>query len=220
MAASKEYLPINMRTKKTYTEVDSVVAFLQDESGTVTLTPKQTELYNRWNFCDNLIRRYGANKGKIFPMLMAKFGYSKETASRDYRNTQMVFNSNPLNAKGYWREVLLEYATDGYKQCLADKDYKTAAMFLSNLIKITGVDRDDAQRIPFEKLQQNIYNVTLNVPAKSGQKNKNLLLNEIHRLNPEQRDIAAELIGESMDDISADDILNSDTPKEDEADEQ
>lgn len=92
------------------TNREAIELFLVSEEGSVELSEKQKQLLQRWQYCDELIRRNEMTRESIAKLLMFKFKpLSRTTAYQDIVNTEAVFSSStPLNKK-YWIQNRIEF---------------------------------------------------------------------------------------------------------------
>jgi hypothetical protein len=105
--------------------------------GVGELSTKQTELLQRWEYADEMIR---ANMGKlnreeIANLVVSKFSVSKATAKSDLVNAEYVFSSSsPLN-KAYRISLRIEFLEKHIRLAAAAGDYKAIGMMEKTLAK-------------------------------------------------------------------------------------
>ena len=143
-----------MKHLKEYTELDKLVAFLQDTTGTITLSPAQQTKLERLDFCDNLLRKYNNSTAKVQPMLIKKFKVSKRTATNIIHECRSVFNEVGKVNKEYWRIYLAEKIAEMMDKCYKNKEYAAAAQFQKNLIKTIGLDKEDLNLPDWSAIQR------------------------------------------------------------------
>lgn len=88
-----------------YHNTEEIALFLQGE--TSSLSAKQRELYERMDYADNLLRKYGPGK-KTRKMIMKKFKVSDPTAWRICKAAENVFGSTARVNKEYYKEIAIE----------------------------------------------------------------------------------------------------------------
>lgn len=83
--------------------------YLVSDPGTVVLNDVQQKLLQRWEYADELIRRFEHKREEISRLLMRKFNISRNTAYQDIVNAENLFaSSTPLNKK-YRIQLRIEY---------------------------------------------------------------------------------------------------------------
>lgn len=117
------------------TDIDAIILYLQDESGTAKLTKPQQAKLERWDFCDSLIRLY-KNRQKVINMMVNKFEIGKATALRDYYSTQQTFGSNFSHNREYHVDLLLEEIAETRAVAKASQNATAMARCDANKISI------------------------------------------------------------------------------------
>ncbi len=136
-----------MRQKSVYTtlnDLHTLIAWYQDTEGTIKLTPKQEELRDMIDFCDNLIRKYGG-RSKVVPMLEKHFGIPKDKAERIYAQTQTALNSQPKATKDYWRDVATDWAAEYRDRAIIEGNLKAEGDAIKILMKVRMLDQEDPE---------------------------------------------------------------------------
>lgn len=136
-------------------DYSKILAWYQDTTDSVRLSPREEKTRDRMDFCDNLIRKYGA-RSQVIPMLIRKFSepgheMSRKTAYQIYNMTELAFGSSSRASKDYWRDVLTDMAGELREQALLKGDLRTAAECLNIMGKFRRLDKEDPAEE--EKLQ-------------------------------------------------------------------
>jgi len=132
------------------------------------LSPKEKEMFDRWDVADNLLRQY-PNRKDAASMMMEKFkGISRASAYRDLYNAQRLFGSMSRYDKNYWRDYLVNDILEVIKICKnqSPADVRNINAAHSNLIKTLQLDKDDPE-IDIDKLEQHNYYLVANIGGQS-----------------------------------------------------
>jgi hypothetical protein len=118
------------------TNREQVELFLQSEPGAVELNEKQKELYIRWEFVDEAIRKQEVRKREtLAQMVMVRFKVSRTTAYQDIVNAEHVFASSaPLNKK-YRTQQRIEFLETKIDELFEAGENIAAAMLEKTLQK-------------------------------------------------------------------------------------
>ncbi len=149
-----------MKKLKDKNDLDGIVEYLQDDTGLIVIDGKTQDKLDRINFADNCINLYNAPKN-VIPMLMKKFDISESTAWRDLAAAQYVFGSIGKTQKEYWRKTIINFAMYAIALARAKKDIKGLNAGILNLIKATGIDKDDPEMPDFSKFEQHNYQIVI-----------------------------------------------------------
>jgi hypothetical protein len=125
-------------------DLHTLIAWYQDTTDSIRLTPKQEEMRNRIDFCDNLIRKYGG-RSKVIPMLEKHFRIGKDKAERLFNHTQTALNSQPKATKDYWRDVVSDWASEYRDRAILEGNLKAEGDAVKIMMKVRMLDREDAQ---------------------------------------------------------------------------
>ncbi|OLY92283.1 hypothetical protein SAMN05444008_11549 [Cnuella takakiae] len=154
---------------------EAIELYLVSEEGTVTLTDKQQELLQRWEYADELIRQKEIRKREaIAKLIMFKFKVSRTTAYQDIVNAEHVFaSSTPLN-KRYKVQTRIEFLEEKIDELYGkvepstvgeDMDVIDAAMQRKNNEEYIN------QAVALEKVLQKYYDIYPDIrPARSPKK--------------------------------------------------
>lgn len=108
----------------------------------IQLTPTEEELRIRLESAFTLLCKYHSNE-QARERLMTQFGYKSAQAYRDIRSAIDLFGDVVKIKKETSRYILYELAMKNYQLAASKTDVEQMNKALANLIKITGVDRDD-----------------------------------------------------------------------------
>lgn len=133
-------------------DTDDIIRYLQDVSGEVAIAPELQEKLDRCNFCDDLIRKYGA-MSKVVPMLMKQYKASLPIARAIYRDTTIIFNSNGKQQKDYWRNWQAEKLKRAFVLALREKDYKAVSMLSKELRLLLLLNEHEEDPIDYSKVE-------------------------------------------------------------------
>lgn len=133
-------------------EVEHITAYAFDATGTIVLSPKQEELWERWNVADNYIHKKKIDTA-VIAALVKKFKYSTASARRDLQNARTVFNSKPRTDKEYNRNFFIEWSKEILRKCEKKGDYRAFGSNVANVIKLGHFDRETVESIDWNALE-------------------------------------------------------------------
>lgn len=157
-------------------EVDIVKAWYNAEEP-FDLNDREDAIRKRWDFAKAqfLDRR---SYGEIIASLQAHFSISVAQARNDVRNMRVVFGPLDEVPKAAHRVRAVEMVLAAYNIAEAKQDSDGMTRAAEAYARITGLDKDDAERIDIEKLMKErtyvevmdpqIRNLLLNFLAQSG----------------------------------------------------
>jgi hypothetical protein len=126
-------LPSHLKkAMSTPTTIQMLVAYLNDGEGRIKLNEGLIKLLDRYDYCDNNIRKY-RRKNLVVERQIKKYKISRSLAENDYYNTMSVFNSVPRCTKNYDQEFLIDMGFQLYEKALESGDYRSAASVLKTL---------------------------------------------------------------------------------------
>ena len=151
---------------------DAILAFVEaggdgNDEG-ISLSPKQEELYKRWNTAAEKIRERKYKREQVANFLIAAYGISRDTAYKDIVNAEFIFAASaPLNKK-FLTQQRIELLQIKIYECYVNNDYFNAALLEKILQKyIEMYPEQQPLRSPKNitfNIQQNIFNnVTMTV---------------------------------------------------------
>lgn len=107
------------------TEIETLVAHIQNPAENPLPTKKLEERLHRVNVADNLIQKY-VNRNKVLDMLKFKFNYSRRSAERDYYDSKKIFGSMRMVEKKYDRVLYYEKFNQLGLKCADQGKHKEA----------------------------------------------------------------------------------------------
>jgi hypothetical protein len=126
--------------KKFDSKLEKIQGYYDDEK--IKLSPTEDELRVRLEAAFTLLCKYHSNE-QAKDRLMSQFGYSQAQAYRDLRAAVELFGDIIKTKKEASRYILYELAMKNYQLAASKSDIDQMNKAVANLIKITGVDRDD-----------------------------------------------------------------------------
>lgn len=110
----------------------------------IRLTPLEEEMRIRFEAAFTLLCNYHSNEQAV-GKLMSQFGYSRRSAYYDLRSAVELFGDVVKTKKEASRYILYEMAMKNYQLAAsaAPPDIDQMNKALANLVKITGVDKDE-----------------------------------------------------------------------------
>jgi hypothetical protein len=115
--------------------VDQIIQYMQDDSGSVELSPDLKRHYDAMMKCDDLIRQYGS-KSKVIPMLQKMLDVSRTTANIIFAETQTAFGSTAKYKKHYWVPVVMDWLADARNRAIIAKDFKSLAHIIRSMVEL------------------------------------------------------------------------------------
>jgi hypothetical protein len=173
------------------------------------ISTKDKEIYERWDFCDNQLRKYGKQRD-IESMMKAKFpNISIRQIQRDIENTRRLFSSITTINKDYEKLFLLEDIKETILEAKRTGNLKARAAAQKNMYLVLGLNKDD--EIDLSKLENHEYYLTI------GTKDAILkidLLN-IHEMPLTARKRVSDMLESEITEAEAMQILNPTIPNYD-----
>lgn len=152
----------NAELQRRATDLDKIIEYLtNEETEGLKLSEKQQEMLNRYDFADNLIRKY-IHRGRVANILMKKFKISKAQAYKDIRDSKIMFNSTNKLDKEYWRGVAHDWIVDCIRTAVLEKNNKDRIAAVAVFVKLHQFDKEFTDFPDFAAIQQNIYHITMN----------------------------------------------------------
>jgi hypothetical protein len=153
MANLKGLLPANLtdllETGAKKTNQDIIIDYLISEPGAITLTDKQTDLLERWSYCDDLLRSRKHTHPEMVKLLMNKFnGISAPTARNDIENAKLVFGSTIKVSRNYVLANHLNRLEDAMTRAEVRGDTKAAAQLYSIYNDAIKLQKDESKSTP------------------------------------------------------------------------
>lgn len=178
---------------------DRLQRWVADPEKFAALHAEDAEIFQRWNACDDFMRRYPSRK-YCAKMLMEKYApnYSLAQAYRDMSNAQALFGTINIYNKDYIKNFLIEDILKLIQTAKEKGDTKARSAAHANLIKVMGFDRDDKSIIRPEDLEPHNYYTILRL---MGEETIKIDLNDIEAI---PMDIRSRLIERLNDRITED----------------
>ena len=115
------------------------------------LTPQDKSIYDRWDFCDNQLRKYAKDR-EVELVMKAKFpNISSRQIKRDIENTRRLFSSISTINKEYEKLYLIEDIKDTMMEAKNQNNLMARTKAQKNLYLALGLDKDD--EIDLSKLE-------------------------------------------------------------------
>lgn len=123
------------------------------------ISPQDKDMYDRWDFCDNQLRKYGKLR-EVENMMRAKFpNISLSQIKRDIENTKRLFTSIATINKEYEKLFLLEDIKETILEAKNKGDLQARAKAQRNYYLALGLHKDD--EIDLSKLENHEYYLTI-----------------------------------------------------------
>ena len=142
-------LPLKLPTDTTF---DKIFAWYMDNTGKLKLTEKQELLKLRWEAAFALLCNYHSPQDCI-PLLMDQFDIEQAQVYRDIRNATNLFGDVHGTNKQGVRHILYQYSMKIYQLASTVADFQEMNKAIANMIKITGVDKEDPALPDFSRLK-------------------------------------------------------------------
>jgi hypothetical protein len=145
---------VSLTHKKIDGGLEKICAFLQTK-GANPLSKTLENRLDKIDFVDNLIRN-GNSPKKVLVFLQKRYkdeNISRATAYRYIADAKYVYGTISRESKEYWRGVLIDLILETRRLARQDKDYKVMASCEGNLFKALGLDKEDQDLPPMDKIQ-------------------------------------------------------------------
>lgn len=133
---------------------------LLSTSGKVVLSEKQEEIYLRIKTAWAMLLK-GEDRANIRNALVNNYDISEPQAWRDIRDATRIFGEVEKADKEGMRHIILMKAEQTYLLAEKNKDVKGMNEAIKNMVKITGLEREDPDLPDFAKLEQHNYIIML-----------------------------------------------------------
>lgn len=114
----------------------------------------------RWEACFSLLCQYHSPQ-QVVNVMTQRFGISIPQAYRDLRNSTELFGNASKSNKDAYRHVLFEFAMKIFQLAATKTDLTEMNRALLTMVKLKGLDREDADLPDFSMLQNNHYEIKL-----------------------------------------------------------
>lgn len=175
----------------------------------VYISESDKKIYERWDFCDNMLRKY-AKQRDVEQMMQSKFpNISIAQIRRDIENTRRLFNSISSINKEYEKLFLIEDIKETILECKRTGNLNARTKAQKNLYLVLGLDKTD--EIDLSKLENHEYYLTI------GTKESILKIDlmNIHEMPLTARKRISDVIESEITEADAMKILNPELPEYD-----
>lgn len=139
---------------------DKIYAYYKD-STKYPLTPKQTELKDRWLAAFTLRQNFHSRE-QAANVLMEKYEISRAQAYRDLKNAERLFGNVMKADRDGSLAILLEYSHKFLLMAVKAKDLKAIGKALELMGKYAEVDKENAINFNPEKLENKPIKMSIN----------------------------------------------------------
>lgn len=156
----QKYVPVDKETT-----MDRINAWYLHGEDICKLTEKEEEIRRRWEAAFAMLLNFHS-RAEVAQKLSETQGISVTQAHRDVNDALRLFGDVYKSNKEGQRHILYEYALKTWRLAASAKPPDIGQMnkAISNMIKITGIDKDNPDMPDFSKLKPNEYNITLPDP--------------------------------------------------------
>ncbi|MFZ4414427.1 MAG: hypothetical protein ACOYOV_15185 [Bacteroidales bacterium] len=173
------------------------------------ISPQDKLIFDRWDFCDNLLRKYGKLR-QVENMMKAKYpNISLVQIKRDIENTKRFFASIHTVNKEYEKLFLLEDIRDTMLQAKNTGNLMARAKAQQNLYMVLGLGKEDS--IDLSLLEKHDY--ILAIAARDTVLKIDLL--ELQKLSYSNKKMVADFLESEITDVEAFKIMNPELPSYD-----
>jgi hypothetical protein len=156
---------VSLTHKKIDGGLEKISAFLNTK-GAKALSPALEKRLDKIDFVDNLLRN-GRSPKQVLVFMQKRFkeeNISRATAYRYMADAKYVYGTINREDKEYWKGVLIDMTMETRSRARQAGDYKTMASCENTLYKIVGLDKDEIDLPPLDKIQPpiQVLNVTQN----------------------------------------------------------
>jgi len=145
-------------SRKFDTKLEKIREYFDNDQ--IKLSKTEDDLRIRLEAAFTLLCKYHSNE-QAKDRLMSQFSYSQAQAYRDLRSAIELFGDVVKTKKEASRYILYELAMKNYQLAASVSDIDQMNRAVANLIKITGVDRDDFDLPDPSKIQPPIQMLSL-----------------------------------------------------------
>ena len=139
---------------------DKIYAYYKD-STRYTLTPKQTELKDRW-LASFTLRQNFHSREQAANVLMEKYEIKRAQAYRDLKNAERLFGNVMKADRDGSLAILLEYSHKFLLMAIEAKDLKAIGKALELMGKYADVDKEIGINFNPEKLENKPVKMSIN----------------------------------------------------------
>jgi len=172
----------------------------------IFISETDKEQFDRWDYCDNQLRKYGKQRD-VEAMMRAKFkNISISQIKRDIDNTKRLFNSITTVNKDYEKLFLIEDIKETILEAKKIGNLNARTKAQRNLYLVLGLDKDD--EIDLSKLENHEYILAIG----TSQSELKIDLMNIHEIPFTARKRVSDVIESEITEVEAYKILNPHLP--------
>ncbi len=147
------------------TTYDRIFAWFAEGEGYVVLTDKENEIRERWQHAWILLCNGRSTEQVVNFICKIHHPIGRSQVYIDVKNCKKLFGEVGRASKEGERHILKEMGHKILQLAIRKGDLKAAAAQHMNLIKLGGLDNNDADLPDFSKLEQHFF--TLNIPPEA-----------------------------------------------------
>ncbi|MFZ4413885.1 MAG: hypothetical protein ACOYOV_12445 [Bacteroidales bacterium] len=172
----------------------------------IFISETDKEQFDRWDYCDNQLRKYGKQRD-VEAMMRAKFkNISISQIKRDIDNAKRLFNSITTINKDYEKLFLIEDIKETILEAKKTGNLNARTKAQRNLYLVLGLDKDD--EIDLSKLENHEYILAIG----TSQSELKIDLMNIHEIPFTARKRVSDVIESEITEVEAYKILNPNLP--------
>ncbi|MFZ4412674.1 MAG: hypothetical protein ACOYOV_06290 [Bacteroidales bacterium] len=196
---------IHSLTANTY---NRIFEWVMNDNSTY-LPEKEKEIFDRWDFCDNQLRRFSHNR-EVELMMRQKFpNISIAQIRRDIENTKRFFSSITTVNKKYETAFLIEDIKDTLIKAKNTNNLLARIKAQQNYYMVLGLGKEDA--IDLSLLEKHDYFAVIATDSAAGK----IDLLELQKYSVSNRKNISDLLESEITDVDAFKILNPELPSYD-----
>jgi len=146
--------------------LDAIREYLLDKRGTVVLTDKQSEIFERIKLAWSLLSEKHLSRQQAATQVSKTYNISEIQGHNDVRDALNLFGEATRAQKEGLRFVTYEAIMKTFQLAYKAEDYRTMADATKNMIKVLGLDKDDPDAPDFARLEQHIYIMQIDADVK------------------------------------------------------
>jgi hypothetical protein len=140
--------------RNTISDAEAIIMWLQTPATDRSpLSPKQMELFQRWNTADDLLREHMSTR-KVIPMLQEKFNYSKRSAERDLEGAMKSWAWKSPGDKRYLSEIMFDFLMENMVKASKLQKFGDVARLAKVAIDCSGIGKKEDELPDPNELQR------------------------------------------------------------------
>lgn len=124
------------------------------------LSQEDKEIFERWNFADNMLRR-GHTPKTIVGAMREKWDNGDSTFYRDIQNAKKLFGSLTKVDKDYEKMIMLGWLNKAIRTCFLQGNMRDLKGHLQLKIELLGLTKEDSGDLTPDMLGGNTYVINL-----------------------------------------------------------